>query len=143
MRAFFKGFNGTITLEDEQLTIKKGLFSGNCTNIYNLSDVLSVRIKKLGLERGYLEIVSAGDQREFTERMQQPNVVYLKMSQDTEAEKFKNLIDEALRSVKSAHSSVPAQLSTADEIAKFKQLLDDGAITQQEYEAKKKQLLGL
>lgn len=31
----------------------------------------------------------------------------------------------------------------ADEIAKFKELLDAGAITQEEYEAKKKQILGL
>lgn len=33
--------------------------------------------------------------------------------------------------------------STADEIAKFKQLLDSGVITEDEFEAKKKQLLGL
>ena len=35
------------------------------------------------------------------------------------------------------------QISSADELAKFKQLLDSGAITQEEYNAKKKQLLGL
>lgn len=34
-------------------------------------------------------------------------------------------------------------ISEADEILKYKQLLDDGAITQEEYEAKKKQLLGI
>lgn len=33
--------------------------------------------------------------------------------------------------------------SQADEIEKYKKLLDSGAITQEEYEAKKKQLLGL
>lgn len=33
--------------------------------------------------------------------------------------------------------------SSADEIAKFKKLLDDGTITQEEFDAKKKQLLGL
>lgn len=36
-----------------------------------------------------------------------------------------------------------ATVSTADEILKFKQLLDMGAITQEEFDAKKKQLLGL
>lgn len=34
-------------------------------------------------------------------------------------------------------------ISAADELLKFKQLLDMGAITQEEYDAKKKQLLGL
>ena len=33
--------------------------------------------------------------------------------------------------------------SNADELAKYKQLLDAGAITQEEFDAKKKQLLGL
>lgn len=33
--------------------------------------------------------------------------------------------------------------SQADEIKKFKELLDSGAITEEEYEAKKKQILGL
>ena len=34
-------------------------------------------------------------------------------------------------------------LSTADELRMFKELLDDGIITQEEFDAKKKQLLGL
>ncbi|NLT09859.1 MAG: SHOCT domain-containing protein [Ruminococcus sp.] len=40
-------------------------------------------------------------------------------------------------------AAAPVQISAADEIAKFKQLLDSGAITEEEYEAKKKQLLKL
>ena len=35
------------------------------------------------------------------------------------------------------------QISSADELAKFKSLLDSGVITQDEFDAKKKQLLGL
>ena len=41
-----------------------------------------------------------------------------------------------------AAASAP-QLSAADELAKFKSLLDSGVITQEEFDAKKKQLLGL
>ena len=37
----------------------------------------------------------------------------------------------------------PALASTADEILKYKNLLDGGIITQEEFDAKKKQLLGL
>ena len=36
-----------------------------------------------------------------------------------------------------------AALSAADELKKFKELLDSGVITQEEFDAKKKQLLGL
>ena len=35
------------------------------------------------------------------------------------------------------------QCSSADEIKKYKELLDEGAITKEEFDAKKKQLLGL
>lgn len=43
-----------------------------------------------------------------------------------------------------APSAAPVQnVSAADELAKFKKLLDDGVITQEEFDAKKKQLLGL
>lgn len=40
-------------------------------------------------------------------------------------------------------AAVPAASSAADELLKFKQLLDMGAITEAEYNAKKAQLLGL
>ena len=41
-----------------------------------------------------------------------------------------------------ASTSAPA-ISAADELKKFKELLDMGVITQEEFDAKKKQLLGL
>ena len=37
----------------------------------------------------------------------------------------------------------PAFIGTADELKKYKDLLDSGVITQEEFDAKKKQLLGL
>ena len=42
------------------------------------------------------------------------------------------------------NNSIPQPVNTdADEIKKYKELLDQGAITQEEYDAKKKQILGL
>ena len=43
----------------------------------------------------------------------------------------------------STESAVVQKLSNADEIKKYKELADNGIITQDEFEAKKKQLLGL
>jgi membrane protease subunit (stomatin/prohibitin family) len=40
-----------------------------------------------------------------------------------------------------AHGAAP--LSQADELAKFKKLLDDGVLTQEEFDRKKSQILGL
>jgi len=42
-----------------------------------------------------------------------------------------------------AAANAAPQISSADELAKFKSLLDSGVITQEEFDAKKKQLLGL
>ena len=40
-------------------------------------------------------------------------------------------------------AGTPGNYSVADEIMKYKSLLDDGIITQEEFETKKRQLLGL
>ena len=51
------------------------------------------------------------------------------------------IIRENQKSLSVSENSKPAD--AADEILKYKKLLDAGAITQEEYEAKKKQLLNL
>ncbi len=50
--------------------------------------------------------------------------------------------DELKQNAQSATAN-QAPLSSADELKKFKELLDSGIITQEEFDAKKKQLLGL
>lgn len=54
------------------------------------------------------------------------------------------LANQTARAVYGQAAPAPVVANTdAEDIAKFKKLLDDGAITQEEYDAKKKQLLGL
>lgn len=57
----------------------------------------------------------------------------------------KEVFDEykAKESDTSANNSAVQEVSSADEILKYKGLLDQGIITQEEFDAKKKQLLGL
>lgn len=59
------------------------------------------------------------------------------------AQEIVNFIENRRKEIKSKASMPIQQQSTADEIAKFKQLCDSGIITQEEFDAKKKQLLGL
>lgn len=48
-----------------------------------------------------------------------------------------------VKECKKQKSGQTAAVSAADELKKFKELLDSGVITQEEFDAKKKQLLGL
>ncbi len=50
---------------------------------------------------------------------------------------------ESIISINNANLSSSKTISYADEISKFKALLDEGTITQEEFDAKKKQILGL
>lgn len=59
---------------------------------------------------------------------------------------FRKLIpekEESMVQMAAQKQPITAQLSSADELKKFKELLDCGAISQEEYDAKKKQILGL
>lgn len=60
---------------------------------------------------------------------------------------FKKILIEAMDNVQASKQAdtvvIKESFSAADEIGKFKQLLEQGIITQEEFDAKKKQLLGL
>lgn len=56
--------------------------------------------------------------------------------------KFQIIVDQ-LEQEKGVTKELTSGTSSADEIKKFKELLDMGAITQEEFDAKKKELLGL
>ncbi len=72
---------------------------------------------------------------------------YMDMCVDkAKVEEIRKLALEAIESYRAKKSSVNGQVqavSSADELKKFKELLDMGVITQEEFDAKKKQLLGL
>ena len=60
--------------------------------------------------------------------------------------KLANMIDKAMKQIQSSsesRNSNSAPFSAADELKKYKELLYMGIITQEEFDAKKKQLLGL
>ena len=63
-----------------------------------------------------------------------------------EMDALKRFVDAAWaakKAIDEAPVNTAAQVSAADELKKFKELLDMGVINQEEFDAKKKQLLGL
>ena len=115
------------------------------------TDCIGVQFKKSGLQIGYLQLETASstmnnrsdnffNENSFT--FDSTTVSNEKM------EKVADYIREQIDQIKSAKNSpttivAAAPVSSADEIKKFKELLDMGIITQEEFDAKKKELLGL
>jgi len=81
--------------------------------------------------------------------MEDPNTLILRSFNKKvliESEKIHTYILQKIGEAKNPVSASPAAgpvVSAADEITKFKKLLDDGVISAEEFEQKKKQLLGL
>ncbi len=66
---------------------------------------------------------------------------FSKRSLNQEVISAKNFIEDQMIKAKKAPQSVVNSVSPADELRKFKQLLDDGIISQSEFDEKKKQFL--
>ena len=153
---YFKSAKTTVTLDGNFVrvarkgavnTITRG-YSGEKS--YRISELTGVQIKKPGLvTSGYFQFLTpaANETSGLWDAIQDDNsFVFIKdeLPMVLEIQKY---IEE--------HQSAPAQsatiaastptpsISAADELKKYKELLDMDAITQEEYEIKKKQLLNL
>lgn len=71
------------------------------------------------------------------------NTVMIKQSTNGEAHQIKDYIEGIIINRSKNQGTVVQQVSPAEELKKFKELLDMGAISQEEFDAKKKQILGL
>ncbi len=128
------------------------LLSGNASDgektIY-YSDCIGVQFKDVGAQLGYIQLETASsamnnkasnffNENSFTFDKSREGNITMRQVADYIQEKIK----ESKHS-KTVGTTVVQQTSSADELKKFKELLDMGIITQEEFDAKKKQLLGL
>ncbi len=111
------------------------------------TDCIGVQFKKSGFQIGYIQLETASGIMNNTANnfFNENSFTFDKSVQTNEnmslvADYIKNRIAETKRS-KSA--PIVNQVSSADELLKYKQLLDMGILTQEEFDTKKKQLLGL
>ena len=110
-------------------------------------DCIGVQFKESGLQIGYIQLETASalmnnKQNNFFNE----NSFTFDLSVTTN-EKMREVADYIRERVSASKNRTAqpaaAPVSAADEIKKFKELLDMGAITQEEFDAKKKELLGL
>ena len=113
------------------------------------ADCVGVQFKRSGLQIGYIQLETASSSmNNKTNNFWNENSFTFEgdAKVNYEMEEIANYINKQVEECKRAKSApviVASAVSSADEIKKFKELLDLGIITQEEFDAKKKQLLGL
>ena len=154
MRSFDGGVGGILELYEDRIVIKrKGLISfmahglkGDKTIYYN--NLTSVQFKKGNyLVNGYIQFsIKGGNESRggaFAATSDE-NTIMITVQKNDEAEEVVEYINNKLAEINNrAFGNVTQAVSPAEELKKFKELLDMGIITQAEFDAKKKQLLGL
>jgi hypothetical protein len=154
MELILKGKQGkTLRVSGDVIHIdKSGLFTGTRSKTIAISKVSSVEVKKPGAFVGFIQFsISGGKARDssftatggaFDAVQDENSVVFNGNDQYQLALRIKDYVESCSSS---EHSALGANsgLSAADEIRQLKSLLDDGLITQEEFELKKRQLLGL
>jgi hypothetical protein len=156
-----KGTNGTVIAYDDRVVIERAGFVASMvqgfrgSKSYFYSDLTSVGYKKPGAINGYIQFVTAGSNSgspksdlwgTSKETMQDENIVVLRAFDKTVPEKSEqlyNLILDKMAQSKRNTNQHATSVSSADEIGKYNDLFQQGIITENEFLAKKKQLLGL
>lgn len=123
-----------------------GSYAATKNNVFYLSDKRFYYQKAKIVKEAALEEVVAytikNGSVEIQTQIEKFTVKYLEnISEFTAA--WKNLNMEKTQKESASATNQAANYGSADELKKFKELLDSGVITQEEFDAKKKQLLGL
>lgn len=141
--------------DDTGITItRKGLSSfanrgSNGTQTIPYKYIISVDYKPAtgpkGMIGGHINFVTAagetnGGLGRFAGDYGKANSVVFR-SHNEEMKEIKEIVEQKIAQNNESQNVQP--ISEADELAKFKNLLDDGVLTQEEFDAKKKQILGI
>ncbi|HDT6578858.1 TPA: SHOCT domain-containing protein [Bacillus cereus] len=111
----------------------------------DINNMTGIQIKKANFfTNGYIQFIFMGSQeskRGVMAAATDENTVMFTKREQKMAEEIKEYIESIL--VNKSKSQVAASVSGADEILKYKELLDQGIITEEDFQAKKKKLLGI
>lgn len=137
-----KGVNGQLELYNDKVVIKhKGFYAKIKQGLFTrekefyLNQICSVQFKAASNKNGYIKIIVKGSYGN------NKNLVYFNKTSNDVASKINSKIKGLRQEV--GNLQTVNRIITADEIKKYKELLDEDIITQIEYDVKKKQLLNL
>lgn len=147
-----KGTNGQLYVYENKIVIsRKGVIAFMNHGLKGaktipISQIKSIQVKLSKLTAGYIQF-GVGGGLENVGGLQQAasdeNSITFPYRYNKLVNEIKTYIENIMLKQNDTSTSNNVSISTADEIKRFKELLDMGIITQDEFEAKKKQLLGL
>ncbi|MGW0550548.1 DUF4429 domain-containing protein [Streptomyces altiplanensis] len=152
-----KGNNGTITFDGHTVLIeRKGLAARALVGVGEkripLHSINAVQWKKAGFSAGFIQFtISGGSERrsqfgrQSGDAMRDENSVTFHVKQMPAFEELRAAIDAAIAQRHAPQQAAPAAApagSVADELAKLGSLVQQGLLTQQEFEQQKARLLG-
>lgn len=150
---FLKGVNGQLSVYTDKVIIERqgvlGFLSQGLAGSKSIpiTSIQSVQFKKGGLAfNGFIQFGILGG-KEMSKGVfnasQDENTIMFRISDNADALKIKEHIEQIIMSKNDISATASNQLSSAEEIKKFKELLDQGIISQEEFDLKKNKLLGL
>lgn len=149
----FSGLNGKVELYSDKVIIKRrGLYAafvlrhikGDKTIFFN--QISGIQFKRGGFFKGYIQFTIPGGNENLKGAYgatHDENSVTFTYRQNREAEILKKRLEELIASQSKPQTYNTEKASATEEIRKYKQLFDDGIITEEEYKNKKSQLLGI
>lgn len=109
-------------------------------------DAIGVQFKPATITDGYIQVETAvGGMTSTKSQYSGENSIQFGSKVNDEAETVTNFIKQKIEEIKNTPvgGTVIQQSTAADEVMKLKQLLDMGVISQEEFDKKKNELLGL
>ena len=142
-----------VTLDGNFLRIKRKGFLNFANHgldgekTFDLHNVSGVQMKEAGaFTSGYIQFILLGSRESkggiMAATKDENTVMFIKKEQQM-AEEIKSYVENFISNKNKPSEASAPQKDTAEEIRKFKALLDDGIISEEEFNEKKKQLLGL
>lgn len=123
--------------------VLRGIPRGKKTLYYDDFTAVEFKENKL-LTYGYIQFNVPGHKRNTASPISDEYSFSFGKDHQTIAKKiYEKILENKRKSKSSSGMTIINQSSAADEILKLKQLLDSGVLTQDEFDAKKKQLLGI
>ena len=154
MLYYFHGVNGQIEIYDNRIIINRKGFIAKGTHGWAgsktipINSIQSIQIKEATVFlNGFIQFGILGEieaKGGMTTATHDENTVFFKKKSNKDVKQIKEFIENKIFNKDTDSNKYNSEpISVTDEIIKYKKLLDEGIINQNEFETKKKELLNL